>query len=118
MMEQNDLQKRLFKFAVNCIKFLRTLPNDPEYKVIRYQLIKSSTSTGANYKESQAASSKADFHHKVKIALREMAESNYWLEVLKEIIDFEYDEEEIIRLIDESSQLNRILGSIASKTKK
>jgi four helix bundle protein len=117
-MEQNDLQYRLFSFAVTCIKFLRILPANPEYKVIRYQLIKSSTSAGANYDESQAATSKADFHNKVKIALREVKESKYWLRILNDIIDFEYNKQEITRLIDESDQLSKILGSIANKTKK
>jgi len=69
-MVQNDLSKRLFTFSVKTIRFLRTLPYETEYKVIRYQLIKSATSTGANYEEAQAASSKADFHNKVKIALK------------------------------------------------
>jgi len=39
-MEQNDLSKRLFIFSVRTIKFLRTLPYETEYKVIKYQLIK------------------------------------------------------------------------------
>ena len=51
-MEQNELSKRLFEFAVKVIKFMRVLPNDPEYKIIKNQLIKSATSTGANYEES------------------------------------------------------------------
>jgi len=57
----NDLSKRLLKFAINVITLLRKLPNTLEYKVIKYQLIKASTSSGANYEEAQRASSKADF---------------------------------------------------------
>ena len=72
-----DLQDRLFNFSVKVLKFLITLPNTPEYKTIRYQLSKSATSSGANYEESQAGSSKPDFTNKVRIALREMRESNY-----------------------------------------
>ena len=49
MYEQNNLSKRLFKFAVDVIKFVRTLPDTSEYQVIKYQLIKSSSSSGANY---------------------------------------------------------------------
>ena len=45
----NDLSNRLLIFAINVIKFLRKLLNTSEYKVIKYQLIKSSTSSGANY---------------------------------------------------------------------
>jgi len=44
-----DLQERLFKFAVKVLKYLKKLPNSPEFKVIRYQLAKSATSSGANY---------------------------------------------------------------------
>ena len=52
----NDLSERLLNFAVRCIKFLRKLPDNTEYKVIRYQLIKSSTSSGANYLPGQIES--------------------------------------------------------------
>jgi four helix bundle protein len=58
---KNDLDKRLFDFAVRVIKFLRTLPATSEYNVIKYQLTKSATSSGANYEEAQAGSSRADF---------------------------------------------------------
>ncbi len=82
-MQNNNLLDRTFKFGVNCIIFLRTLPRDFEYNVIKLQLTKSSTSIGANYEESQAGSSKADFKNKVRISLREARESNYWLRVIK-----------------------------------
>jgi four helix bundle protein len=118
VLESNDLSKRLFEFAIGVIGFLRTLPNDAEYKVIKYQLIKSATSTGANYEESQGASSKPDFHNKVNISLREIKESNYWLRLLERIIDFHYNENELKFLIDESNQLSKILGKISAKTKK
>ena len=118
MEKQNDLSKRLFNFAVRCIKFLRTLSGAVEYRVIKYQLIKSSTSSGANYEESQGATSKADFHNKIKISLKEMLESNYWLRVLKEIIDIKIEVKELDWLINESNELGRILGAIANKTKR
>ena len=115
---ENELQKRLFDFIVRVIKFLRTLPNTQENYIIRNQLIKSATSTGANYEESQAASSKADFIYKVEISLKEMRESNYWLRLLiassEEIIN---DRKELSFLIEESGELKLILGSIVSKTK-
>ncbi|MBK7380907.1 MAG: four helix bundle protein [Ignavibacteriales bacterium] len=76
-MKKDDLNDRLFNFAVKILKFLPNLPKTPEFNVIRYQLAKSSTSSGANYEEAQAGSSKADFNNKVRISLREMRESNY-----------------------------------------
>ena len=67
MNNHNDLSKRLFDFAVRVIKFLRKLSNNHEYSVIWYQLIKSSSSSGANYEESQAGTSRTDFINKVRI---------------------------------------------------
>lgn len=115
---RNDLQQRLFSFAVRVFSFLKTLPHDPEFSVVRYQLAKSSTSSGANYEEAQAASSKPDFIYKNEISLREMRESNYWLRLLvatdsKKILNHE----ELKFLVGESEELKKILGSIVSKSK-
>jgi len=115
-MKQNNLSERIFVFSVKVIKFLRKLPYNEENQVIRHQLIKSATSVGANYEESQAASSKADFHNKIKISLKEMMESKYWLKVIKAITvknDLELD-----FLLSEAEELSKILGAIAVKTKK
>ena len=112
---QNDLSKRLFSFSINTINFLRTLPRSEEYSVIKYQLIKSATSAGANYEEAQAGTSRADFHNKVRISLKEMRESNYWLRILGEIIIGKIDKSVLVHLTEESLELNRILGSIVSK---
>ena len=60
-------------------EIFKTVPNSIENNVIKYQLGKSAPSSGANYEKSQAGSSRADFKNKVKIALKEMRESNYWL---------------------------------------
>ena len=60
----NDLENRLFEFAIRVIKYFRTLLYTREFKIIRYQLTKSSTSSGANYEEAQASSSRADFSNK------------------------------------------------------
>ena len=114
-MQNNKLLDRTFKFGVNCIIFLRTLPRDFEYNVIKLQLTKSSTSIGANYEESQAGSSKADFKNKVRISLREARESNYWLRVIKALERSE--NEQLESLIQESKELKNILASIINNTK-
>lgn len=114
-MKKNDLLERTFSFGVCCLKFLRQLPNDPEYRLIRYQLGKSSTSLGANYEESQAGSSKADFKNKVKISLRETRESNFWLRIIKALDESE--NEELERLLAESTELKNIFGAIVNNTK-
>ena len=109
----NDLEKRLFAFAIKTIKFLRIL----EFNVIKYQLTKSSTSSGANYEEAQAGSSKADFNNKTRISLREMSESNYWLRIINELIEDKNKLDELSLLIKESNELKNILGSIVQKTR-
>jgi four helix bundle protein len=113
----NELNERLFNFALKCLKFIRTIPDTAEYKVIRYQLAKSSTSSGANYEESQAGSSTADFNNKVRISLREMRESNYWLRIIDGIKSNDTIDDELNWLINESKELKNILGSIVQKTR-
>jgi len=93
--------------------FLRTLPNSSEYSVIKCQLTKSATSTGVNYEESQADSSRADFKNKVRISLREARESNYWLCVLNAIDN--QTSVDLDKLIKQSNEIKNVLGSIVNK---
>jgi len=111
----NDLQGRLFQFSVDIIKEVRNLPNSREYQVISYQLLKSSTSVGANYEEAQSAVSKADFSNKVGISLKEIRESNYWIRIIIAILEANTN---WITLEAESKELMKILGSIYSKSSK
>ncbi len=112
-MKENTLADRLFEFSVQVILFLRKLPNSEEMRVIKYQLTKAVTSGGANYEESQAASSRSDFLQKVRISLREMRESNYWLRIIQRIQPG--PKTECNKLVNESEELKKILGSITSK---
>lgn len=116
MVDQNDLSDRLFKFSIAVIKILKNGKPSTEYNIIKYQLIKSATSVGANYEESQASSSKADFLNKIRLSLKEIRESNYWLRIIKELncIDINLIEP----LLKESSELKNILGKISSKVGK
>jgi four helix bundle protein len=111
----SGLGKRLFDFAVKVIKYTRQLPKAKEYEIIKNQIIKSATSTGANYEEAQGASSRADFLNKIKISLKEMRETNYWIRIISEIK--EVDDESNI-LLKESAELMKILGAISSKVSK
>lgn len=114
-MKENDLLNRTFVFGVNCLKFLKTLPNSYEINVVKVQLSKSSTSIGANYEESQAGSSRADFRNKIRIALREARETNYWLRIIKELEVSDNDKLSV--LLQESLEIKNILGAILNKTK-
>jgi four helix bundle protein len=112
----NDLVERIFVFSTDVIKFLRTVPNNVETNVLKYQLIKSATSVGANYEEAQAGISRREFKAKVSIALKEAREANYWIRIFVEIGLSK--EKEINRLLKESEELKSILGSIVSKMHK
>ena len=111
-MDKNELSERLFKFAVEVIRMLRSLKGGNELKIISNQLGKAATSSGANYEEAQGAVSKPDFSNKIAISLKEMRESNYWLRILKELY---VNNTEINRLTRESLELKKILGSISHK---
>ncbi len=112
-MERN-LSERLFRFAFTVIKMLGEIKGGKEIDAIKYQLSKSATSVGANYEESQAAISRADFRLKIIIALKEMREKNYWFKILDSLFP---DNKEIKRLFKESNELTLILGKIACKIK-
>jgi four helix bundle protein len=112
---ESDLLERTFDFAVSVIRFLKTVQYSKENDVIKTQLAKSATSVGANYEESQASSSKADFYYKIGIVLREARESNYWLRILK--ASNISDGRELDALIQESVELKRIFGAIFAKDK-
>ncbi|MBK6344642.1 MAG: four helix bundle protein [Bacteroidales bacterium] len=112
---KNDLTDRLMNFAVAIIKMSRKLDNSIENRIIKNQLIKAATSAGANYEESQGASSTPDFINKVKISLKEMRESNYWLNILGQTVNPSDRPSDLDDLIGESEQLKKILGAICRK---
>ncbi len=112
---KNDLCERLFNFSVDVLNLLKKLDKSETSRLFRYQLGKSSTSSGANYEESQSGISRADFINKVRIALKEMRESNYWLRLLDSINEDVKLNVSINELVKESEELKKILGSIVNK---
>lgn len=80
------------------------------------QLIRSSGSIGANYIEANESLSKKDFMMRIKISRKEAKESIYWLRLLSEINQSEFTDESM-RLINEATELKKILSSIIEKSK-
>lgn len=80
-----SLEERTKQFAINIIKLSAKLQNTTEGKVVRNQLTKAGTSIGANYREANRSRSKADFKSKIKICESESSESDYWLEIIKDL---------------------------------
>jgi len=77
-----DLQERFIDYAVRLIKLSESLPETKAGKHICSQILKSGTSPAPNYGEAQSAESKADFIHKLKIALKELRETEVWLKII------------------------------------
>ena len=76
------LHQRSFEFALRMVKLASFLSNEKQDWVFSRQVLRSGTSIGANIRESRFAQSKADFASKLSIALKEAAETQYWLELL------------------------------------
>src|SRR5881296_1067199 len=79
---QRELGERLLDYGVRITKVVEAMPGALAGRRIGDQLLRCGTSVGANYEEAQAAESKADFVHKLQPSLKEMRESNYWLQLL------------------------------------
>ncbi|MEF3691606.1 MAG: four helix bundle protein, partial [Candidatus Moraniibacteriota bacterium] len=77
-----DLEERTAKLGGDIILFCRKIPQDTITKPLISQLIRSSTSIGANYMEANGASSKKDFKNKIHICKKEAQESKYWLHMI------------------------------------
>ncbi len=77
-----DLQERFIDYAVRIINLSEQLPETKTGKHIAFQILRSGTSPAANYGEAQSAESRADFIHKLKIALKELRETEVWLKII------------------------------------
>jgi four helix bundle protein len=83
-MKENIVKSKSFAFAVRVVKLYKFLCEEKKEFVLSKQLLRSGTSVGAMVREAEHAESKDDFKHKMAIAQKEMNETLYWLELLKE----------------------------------
>ena len=109
------LKKRTFDFALNALKTIDVLKKTTANEVMGRQLIRSSTSVGANYRAACKAKSTADFINKLKIVEEESDESVYWLELIKSHNKIEDTNDET--LLKESKELERIFSASAITAK-
>ena len=108
-----ELEKRTVKLAIDIINLSASLPKTTESLVLRNQLTKSGTSIGANYREANRSRSKKDFKNKIKISLAEASETDYWLEIIKELKWI--DSLILNELRNETKELLAIFTSISNK---
>lgn len=111
-----DLEERTFQFA----KAVRLMVKNLSKTTVNFedtkQLVRSSGSVGANYIEANEALSKKDFLHRVKISRKEAKESVYWLRLINETNSID-DKNEINNLLQEATELKKILSAIIEKSK-
>ena len=81
-MKDNIIKDKSFAFAIRVVNTYKFLANEKKEFVLSKQLLRSGTSIGALIREAEHAQSKADFVHKMSIALKEANETDYWLELL------------------------------------
>ncbi|HUR64849.1 MAG TPA: four helix bundle protein [Chitinophagaceae bacterium] len=105
-----DLEDRLIAFACTCLEICDMLPNTKAGQNLEHQLSKSGTATALIYGEAQAAESKADFIHKLKLVLKEIRETTVNLKIIKrkplvvnEKVDFALAESHELRAIFQKS---------------
>ena len=79
---ENLIVEKSFSFAVRIVKAYQHLTKTKREFVLSKQLLRSGTSIGANVSEAQRGQSKADFHAKMSVALKEANETDYWLRLL------------------------------------
>ena len=115
MMKENIVKDKSFSFAVRVVKLYRFLCDKKKEYVLSKQLLRSGTSVGAMIREAEHAESKSDFKHKMTIAQKEINESIYWLELLKET-DY-LTAEEFISLHVDAVELIKLITSILKTTK-
>jgi four helix bundle protein len=100
-------------FAVQAFKFVDELPKATSTQVISYQLAKSTSSMGANYREATRTESRADFAHKIGIVEKEADETLFWLEVLSDLYPAPHALREALDpLLQEADELIRLFTSI------
>lgn len=114
-MKENVVKSKSFAFALRAVKLYRYLVEQKREYVISKQLLRSGTAIGALVREAEQAESKADFIHKLAIALKEANESDYWLELLRQS-DY-IDEKAFSSISSDLDELLKLLTSIIKTSK-
>ncbi len=102
------MKTRTKRFAVDTISFCNSLKKNNASPVVSYQLIKSATSTRANYRAACKGRSKAEFFSKICIVAEEADESEYWLEIIGDT-DLSKNTLELERLLKEANEISKII---------
>ncbi|HXB42286.1 MAG TPA: four helix bundle protein [Bacteroidia bacterium] len=103
-----ELKNRTKKFAIDIVKLCRTFPKEEESVIIKRQIIRSATSTAANYRAVCRGRSDAEFFSKLSIVVEESDETLFWLELITELELV--NNAQLKHCFDEASQLIKIFS--------
>jgi four helix bundle protein len=115
-MKNFDLEERTYRFAKDVSLFCKKLPHTISNIEYVKQLLRASTSVGANYIEANEALSKKDFKMRIKICRKEAKEAAFWLKLIIETNEKKFQLEGE-KLLSEATELKKIFSSIIEKTK-
>ncbi len=115
-MGENIVKDKSYAFALRVVNAYKFLNQTQREFVLSKQLLRSGTAIGALVHEAEYGQSKADFVHKLSIALKEANETQYWLALLK---DSDYINEEVfVSINNDCIELIKLLTSIINTSKK
>lgn len=112
---ENVVKEKSFRFAVRVVKLCEFLRSTKNEHIITKQLLRCGTSIGANIAESRYAQSRPDFVSKLSIAMKEAAETDYWLRLLYETKYL--TQRQFASLMYDCDELEKLLASIIKTTK-
>ena len=112
-----EMKVRTMRFAVKVIKLCNSLKKGKASDVVSYQIVKSASSTAANYRAACRARSKSEFFSKICIVVEESDETEYWLELIQES-DLSSDNELLDHLIKEANEITKIMSAAKNSTYK
>jgi four helix bundle protein len=115
-MGTGPVYEKSFAFALRVVKLAKYLNEDKREYILAKQVLRSGTAIGALVREAEHAESKADFIHKMAIALKEANETLYWLELLKQSDYIDSQSFDAISL--DSEELIKLLVSIVKNSKR
>ena len=115
MQQSNVVLEKSMGFAIRIVKLYKYLCDEKREFILSKQLLRSGTSIGANVREASQGQSKADFTAKMSISLKEVCETEYWLELLYKT---EYLTTEQYNSINQDcSELAKLLTSIVKSSR-
>jgi four helix bundle protein len=112
-MAAGPLRLRTRAFSIAILKLLDSLPRTPAGRIVQWQLGRSGTSVGANYRRACLAQSTKDFIAKLKVVEEEVDEAEFWLDLLTEL---ELADRTAVERLRRESQEIRAMTTASLKT--